>query len=293
MLLFIPAALLLAGCSSDDGGSGDTSKILLRTGVTEVTEGTRASTYDVVADLEAEGSFTCAAYEAGTTTPFISPTRVDWTGSGNVWEFSDGEHRWPRKGSLDFFAYFPATLPDYASVSYSPSASTLTCTNLPVALTPEDGTKEFVYAIAKGQSQNDHIESGVSLYFKHVFARLKFDLSAANGTNVTVNSITIPGVYRNGTCILGDSPSWSGLDNTGDLVITGTSATATYLVIPNNYVTKTITVNATWNGWTENITKDVTASVDIDWMLGYSYTYELTLDNYVLQVNAEKYTEQW
>jgi hypothetical protein len=319
-LLFLPVALLLAGCTDYEADTVDTPEILFRTGVTQVTEGTRAITYDSVEELEAERSFTCAVYDAGTPTPmpFISPTRVDWTGSGNLWEFSDGKHKWPKQGSLDFFAFFPADMPfthslgtpSTTTVSYSPTP-TLTCIGMPVDnipnnstvdLTPSDNTKEFVYAIAKGLSQDGNGETGVRLDFKHVFARLKFTLSADNGTNVTVNRITIPDVYCNGTCTLGDSPSWSVDPSTDDLVITGTSATATYLVIPYDYsynktVKKTITVNATWHGWTE-LTKDVSTDVYINWELGTNntyklYTYKLTLDNYVLQVDKEKYTEQW
>ena len=300
-LLFLPVALLLAGCTDYEADTVDTPEILFRTGVTQVTEGTRAITYDSVEELEAQGSFTCAVYDAGTPMPFISPTRVDWTGSGNLWEFSDGKHKWPKQGSLDFFAFFPADMPfthslgtpSTTTVSYSPTP-TLTCKNLPVELSPSDNTKEFVYAIAKGLSQDGNGETGVHLQFKHVFARLKFNLSAANGTNVTINSIKIPGICRNGICTLGDTPSWSeDLDNSGNLVITGTSGTATYLVIPHNYGPTTITFNATWHGWTE-LTKDVSVSVNLNWELGKSYNYEIkALQDYVLKVDVTKYTEQW
>ena len=72
----------------------------------------------------------------------------------------------------------------------------------------------------------------------------------------------------------------------------GTTATTPFVVIPYNYGSKTLTVNATWDDWS-NVTMDVTANVDFNWEPGKIYTYNLTLAKYILIVDTPKYTEQW
>ena len=312
--LLLLTAGLLAGCSGDSASSIEPEPQDTKTGIKinadvwRVMEGTRATTYDNQAALQTEGSFTCGVYTENTTTAYVSPTAVDWNGAPtSQWLFSDGKHYWPSTGNLDFFAYMPATKPDYVSaVTYAVNgtpapAPFLTCANMPITLTPADATKEFIWALTTGQNKAGQGASGVTMNFKHPFARIKFKLSTESGTNVKVNSITIPAVYRDGTCTLTGTSStavsaWSSLsDNAGDLVITGDPATNNdmfYLVIPNNYGSKTLTVNATWNDWS-NVTKNVTASVAFNWEPGYSYTYTLTLSKYALVVSTEKYTEQW
>ena len=70
--------MLLAACSSSDSDDSPVAtsqnEIHLTTNVTSMPSGTRSMTYDD-AGLKSEGSFTCVAYEANTTTPYIS-TRV-------------------------------------------------------------------------------------------------------------------------------------------------------------------------------------------------------------------------
>ena len=304
-------AVLLTGCSGDSASSIEPEPQDTKTGIKvnadvwRVMEGTRATTYDNQTALQTEGSFTCGVYTENTTTAYVSPTTVNW--SSTEWLFSDGKHYWPSSGNLDFFAYMPATKPDYISaVTYAVNgtpapAPYITCADLPIALTPTDATKEFIWALTTGQNKAGQGASGVTMNFKHPFARIKFKLSTESGTNVKVNSITIPTVYRDGTCTLTGTGSsavstWPSLsDNAGDLVITGNPATNNdmfYLVIPNNYGSKTLTVNATWSDWS-NVTKNVTASVAFNWVPGYSYTYTLTLSKYALKVDVTKYTEQW
>lgn len=309
--LLLLTAGLLAGCSGDSASSIEPEPQDTKTGIKvnadvwRVMEGTRATTYDNQTALQTEGSFTCGVYTENTTTAYVSPTTVNW--NSTEWLFSDGKHYWPSSGNLDFFAYMPATKPDYISaVTYAVNgtpapAPYITCADLPIALTPTDATKEFIWALTTGQNKAGQGSTGVMMNFKHPFARIKFKLSTESGTNVKVNSITIPTVYRDGTCTLTGTSStavsaWSSLsDNAGDLVITGDPATNNdmfYLVIPNNYGSQTLTVNATWSDWS-NVTKNVTASVAFNWVPGYSYTYTLTLSKYALKVDVTKYTEQW
>ena len=285
----------------------ENQEIKLNASVWNMMEGMRASTYDDQAAIQTEGHFTCTVYQANTTTPYINTTTVDWNGDPtNKWLFSDGKHYWPATDNLDFFAYMPKeeSKPSYiTSVTYAVNgtpapAPYFTCTNLPIAFTTADATQEFIWALTTGQNKTEQGATGVTMTFKHPFARIKFKLSAASGEHVKVNSITISNVYRDGVCTIDNTGAsiWSALsNNTGNLVISGDPATdddAAYLVIPNNYGSQTLTVNATWDDWSV-VTKDVTASVTFNWVAGSSYTYTLTLSKYALKVDTSKYTEQW
>lgn len=273
-------------------------------------EGTRATTYDNAA-LQSNG-FKCAVYEINTITPYIASVNVNWGGSG--WAFSDGSHEWHPDGThLDFFAYSPQTIPSYIdidsdsnpdvtyAVNGTPSpAPHFSCT-MPINLTPADATQEFVWALTADQSKEAN-GSGVTMTFRRPFACIRFKLSEASGTNVRVNSISIPGIYTSGTCTLtgtgGTATStWSSLSgNSNPLTITGSPATsddAVYLVIPYNYGSQTLTVNATWTELSAVENVDVSASVNFNWEAGHSYTYTLKLKDYILIVDTDKFTEQW
>lgn len=309
-MLAVPA--LLTACSNDNESTPEQSEIRLKSDVWKMMEGTRATTFDEVEDLQAEAHFTCVAYEAGTLTPYISTTTVDWDEDDTRWEFNNGasHYYWPTEGSLDFFAYAPqvGSLPSYVSaVTYAvdgtPAAAPyFTCGDLPLSLSPADGTQEFVWALTTGQNRADHGVSGVTMIFKHPFARVKFKLSTSNNSNVTVNSITIPEIYCDGTCTLTGTgntatSAWSSLsDNDEGLEITGSPATsddAFYLVIPNDYGSKTLSVAITWKEWDVEYNQTLTAPLTIDWVAGYSYTYSLSITKNDLRVNIERFTEQW
>ncbi len=308
---------LLTACSGGGGNSeeldppapnptpnptSENQEIKLNANVWNMMEGMRATFYD--AGTITSGSFTASAYVENTTTAYISPVTVNWV--TDKWEFSDGKHYWPATEKLDFFAYMPKeeSKPSYiTSVTYAVNgtpapAPYFTCTNLPIAFTTADATQEFIWALTTGQNKTEQGATGVTMTFKHPFARIKFKLSAASGEHVKVNSITISNVYRDGVCTIDNTGAsiWSALsNNTGNLVISGDPATdddAAYLVIPNNYGSQTLTVNATWDDWSV-VTKDVTASVTFNWVAGSSYTYTLTLSKYALKVDTNQFTEQW
>lgn len=215
LLMF--CSLLLAGCSGDGDGRDvpvsetDKTEIRLAADVWNVMEGTRATTID--GGALTSGSFTASAYVENTTTSYINPVQVDYVTGKWVW--SDGKHYWPATGNLDFFAYImPAEEPSYitAEPTYSivethPQAS-FTCENLPMtynAATPAAGQgsslQEFVWGITVGQNKAAQGASGVTMKFRHPFARIKFQL-AANHPDIQINSITFKGLKTGGTCTL-------------------------------------------------------------------------------------------
>lgn len=319
--IILISAWLLASCGSDSADDvqrpveKQNQEISFKADVWKMAEATRATMYDNALLKDGEnGGFVCTAYNAGTIIPNdyakIDGTSVTWNESRSRWAFSDGSHYWPTSGNLDFFAYAPrtASLPDYVTVYYAvdgtPAAAAphFTCADLPLSLTPSDATQEFIWALTTGQNRLDQGESGVTMTFRHPFARVKFKKSASSSTNVTVTSITIPAIYRDGTCTLTGTgntatSTWSGWDDNDEgIEITGSPATSDdtfYLVIPNNYGSKTLSVAITWKEWDVEDSQTLTAPLDFNWAAGYSYTYSLTITKDDLKVDIEKFTEQW
>lgn len=191
----------------------ENQEIKLNASVWNMMEGMRASTYDDQAAIQTEGHFTCTVYQANTTTPYINTTIVDWNGDPtNKWLFSDGKHYWPASGSLDFFAYMPATKPSYIStITYAVSgtpvpAPQFVCADMPMtynSASPTEGQgsglQEFVWGVTIGQNKVSQGTSGVTMKFRHPFARIKFQLSASH-PDIQINSITFKGLKTGGTC---------------------------------------------------------------------------------------------
>lgn len=245
------SAVLLAACNGSDdvsdlpdgSGSAKADEIRLNADVWHVMDGTRATTIN--GGTLTSGSFKASSYVANTTTAYINPVEVDWTSSQWVW--ADGKHYWPATGNLDFFAYMPETAPSYITTGPSYSApgspgvpqASFVCTDLPMtydAATPEAGQgsslQEFVWGITIGQNKANQGEPGVTMKFRHPFARLKFQL-AANHHDIQINSITFKNLKTGGTCTLNNTAiaetyyyttsAWTSLtpaDGTSNLVMT-------------------------------------------------------------------------
>lgn len=218
LLMF--CSLLLAGCSGDGDGRDvpvsetDKTEIRLAADVWNVMEGTRATT--IAGGTLTSGSFTASAYVGNTTTSYINPVQVDYV--TDKWVWSDGKHYWPASGNLDFFAYMPATKPTYITTGPTYSApgtpgvpqASFTCSNMPMiynatATDPTAGQgsslQEFIWGITIGQNKANQGASGVTMKFRHPFARIKFQL-AANHPAIQINSITFKGLKTGGTCTL-------------------------------------------------------------------------------------------
>lgn len=323
--LLTAAMLLLSACSRDDENtpSGSPEKqpeIRVDADIWQMMDATRAAgatTYDTDV-LHTEG-FTCTVYKQNTTTKYtdedshqIDGTAVNWNGSG--WAFGDGNtHKWdPNDVPLDFFAYSPQdvfneprpahtnyiTALTYA-VSGSPAspAPSFTCT-LP---NPQVDLKEFVWALTPGQTKAANGNTGVTMTFRHPFARIRFRL--ANSIKGTVTSVTIKGAAEhpfknNGTCTLsadGASLSWSGLSSAPADPVVGGAIDTYYLAIPQTIGggQHSVDVTVRWSQLSD-VTKTYNATASIsEWQAGKSYTYTLTLNEYALKVDVDKYTEQW
>ena len=293
----LAATSLLAGCSGDDFNgngnvNGNSNNITFNTNVSNFIS--KAATYDDQTALQTEGSFVCTAYNATTTTAFIEPTTVSWNSGISKWQFAQDQY-WPGASGLDFFAYMPAgaNKPTYiGEISYAARSAQFVC-NLPSEQPSE--CKEFICALATDKTQANS-PSGVSMQFKHHFAKLLFKLAPASGSNVKINSVKIDGIKMSGTCTFdGETSTWTPSEDNTYVMATAIDGTTPYLVIPNTYAigAVTITVNATWtsiSGVTTN--KTATNKYELTWQPGYSYLFTLTLSGDILVVNTEKWAEQ-
>ena len=316
------AAMLLAACNSSDSDDSPVAtsqnEIHLTTNVTSMPSATRATTIDNNTELQG-CDLKIDAYYHGTETKFLDGKTLHYDAS--AWKFWAGgaqEHYyWPFDGStvtiagsstvastLDFVGYCPYEKPAYIDdPTYNHSTGvSFTCNmNDYMTLADQSSMQEFLVSVLPNQTLATQTTAGGALpmVFKHPFALIKFVITSASGSHVQINSISLSEMKTAGTCTYnGETMSWGSYDGSATMSIAqtlkngGTTETTPFVVIPNNYGSKTLTVNATWDDWS-NVTVDVTANVDFNWEPGKIYTYNLTLAKYILIVDTQKYTEQW
>ena len=323
------ATMLLAACGSGSDGIEDTpsttsseapKEIRVNTNLAKMQ--TRATTINNDGELQSY-DLKIDAYYNGTDEKCLDGTKLHYTGGDPAWQFWSGSpgsqthYYWPFEGSktpggatastLDFVGFCPFDKPTYIGTpTYAPATGvSFTCDMTDyMTLASQSSMQEFLVSVLNNQTlatQTAAAGGALPMVFKHPFAIIKFTITAASGTNVQINSISIAGLNTNATCTYdGSAMTWSGHSGSDDMMIAqtlkngGTTETTKYMVIPKNYSTKALTVNATWDYWSNPVTHDVTADVTLNWQAGYIYTYNLTLDKYALKVETtETYTEQW
>ena len=316
------ALWLLTGCSSDDSGAqrpavGEQSEIAFNADVWRMKESTRVATIDGNTALQAE-DIRIDAYHHGTAEDYISGAQLHYDdGAWKFWDSANDVQRhyyWPFDGSqsasgatsstLDFVGTCPYVQPGYvSSVAYDGSAVSVSCDMSDyMTSASQSSVSEYLVALTASQTLATQTDAGgaVPMTFRHPFAMVKFAIATASGTAVKINSVSIGALPTAATCGYdGTDVTWSSL--TGSAAITaaeelqvGGSLTETtpLLVIPSNYGTKTLTVNATWTDWSD-VTKDISTDLSFNWQPGYIYTYTLTVTKYALKVDTSKFTEQW
>ncbi len=315
--------MLLSACSNSDDAPTTTApaetapqEVLFNANVRSMLDGTRANTIDSNTLLQGQ-DLKIDAYYHDTETKYLNGAKLHYSSGWKFWDGSAQLHYyWPIEGSvydpssanitvssLDFVGSCPFTTPGYVTPTYSHSTGLSFTCNMSSYMTNTDQASmpEYLVAIAADKTYADQGISGVPLVFKHPFAVIKFVIAAGSGS-VRVNNISIPALYTGATCTYnGSTMSWSSPSGSTAMTQTGvnlkygtpTTQTDPFIVIPNNYGTKTLTVNCTWDDWS-NVTKDLSADVSFDWEPGYSYTYTLTVTKYALKVETEEtFTEQW
>ena len=305
--LFLASATLLTACSTDDTNTTspatNDSEIRFDVGVWNMMEGTRATFYDT--GVQNSGSFTCAAFSANSTTSYFGYTTVNWV--TDAWVFSDGKHYWPATGSLDFFAYMPASgsLPNYITEGPTYATNhdvTFACSSLPMTHAGQnDDLKEFVYAMTLDQdkagtnSAAQPTPGQVALTFQHPFTRIKLQLSSTQ-ENIHINSITLKSIKNNGS--YSHTSGWTPTSPATNFVATldadyvANTAIGTYIMVPQTWAGE-IEVNADWKVWDVAENHTVSTTVPTTWAAGHSYTYTFTITETDLIVDTSKFTEQW
>lgn len=320
------AAMLLAACvGSDDGGEGSQqnlipTEICVRTNL--ATMQTRAATVDNIASLQTK-DLKIDAYYRGTNEKYLDGSMLHYTGGDPAWVFwaagAQTHYYWPFEGStvtiagepttastLDFVGFCPYTKPSYIGAptyDHSTGAVSFTCDmSSYMTLAQQANMEEFLVSVLTNQTLATQTSAGGALpmVFKHPLALIKFTITAASGTHVQINSISLSDMKTGGTCTYnGSTMTWGSYSGSATMTIAqvlkngGTTESTPFLVIPYNYGSKYLTVNATWDDWSDVTISDYGTNVDFNWEPGYIYTYNLTLDKYGLKVDISKFTEQW
>ena len=320
---------LLVACSDDDEGTNSQEAEMCFDIKGESFIDTRATIVTNNAGLQAQ-DVAITAYFNGSIQLLIGDATLRYV--TDQWKFVDGSgntlhYYWPFVGSvykptpspdvayssLDFIGFWPKTgdIYDYIAPTTTPLTHHLSLqvgdaapkTPFPVTPAGQAGLTEFMFAFlpARTYAHQEAAGGALPLQFQHPFALIKFTITVASGTNVQINSISIDGLKTGGVCTYdGSTMTWSSQTGSADMTISevlkngGTTETTPLLVIPNNYGSKYLNVNATWNDWSDVTISDYGTNVDFNWQPGHSYTYNLTLDKYALKVETTStYTEQW
>ena len=317
-IILLLAAGLLAGCRFADEPERR-YEIAVSTGVTGLQK--RVASVNNASDLQSH-DLKIDAYFHDTEVKYLDGKKLHYDAS--EWKFwsndepgSQLHYYWPIEGSvytpgvgdpitvssLDFVGFCPYTRPDYITADPTYNHSTGISFSCDLGEYMTNAAQATVTEFMLDTVNTRTVAGGaVPLNFKHPFAIIKFVITSASGEHVKVDSIGISGLKTTGSCVFnGSGFTWSSQAGSGDMSLdglnlkygTGTTETAPFLVIPNNYGSKHITVKATWDDWSDVTVRDYGADVTINWEAGHVYTYNLTLSKYGLIVDAEKYTEQW
>ena len=316
-------ASLLAGCYHDDDpqpGVWEQSEISFNANVWGMKEGTRIGTIDDNSELQVE-DIKIDAYYHDTETKYLDGKTLhyDNVSEPKVWKFwaagAQEHYYWPFEGSktaggatastLDFVGFCPYETAYIGTPTYNHSTGvSFTCDmSSYMTLASQSSMQEFLVSVLPNQTLATQTEApggALPMVFKHPFALIKFTITEASGTNVQINSISIPGLNTIGTCTYdGSTMTWGNYSGSATMTIEqvlkngGTIETSNFLVIPNDYGSKYLTVNATWDDWSNVTISDYGTDVYFNWEPGHIYTYNLTLDKLGLKVDIAKYTEQW
>lgn len=320
-MILLAAGLPVGCCHKDE--PVQRHEIAMKTGVSGMLR--RANTIDNNTALQGK-DLKIDAYFHDRTDKYLDGKKLHYdlghTPSA-AWVFWDGsaqEHYyWPATGAvfepsgvnitytaLDFVGFCPFDKPAYIGTpTYAVATGvSFTCdVSSYMTNTAQASMQEYLIAVLDSQTLQTQTDAGGALpmQFKHPFALVKFVITDASGTHVQINSIKIENLYTTGTCTYnGTDLAWSALSGAADMTLeqelkigTSTTETTPFLVIPTNYGTKYLTVNATWDDWSDVTITTYGADVEFNWEPGHIYTYNLTLDKVALKVDIQKYTEQW
>lgn len=205
------AAIGLASCSSDETiasqATSESNEISFRPFTTGLTRAVDITTANLT-------SFVVNAMVAGGETPYFSNATYTGT-SGGTFTCTD-KHYWPSEGSLDFYAYAPASndqvtaYTNYKTFTVQPSATAAEQVDL-------------VYAATKGKNKAANA-AGVELNFRHTESKVLIKLynSNASSIDVEVRDASICNVKNSGVFTFADTNTDGNNTGSGTTLTTST-----------------------------------------------------------------------
>ena len=300
--LFIAALSLvvLAGCSSED----EVGTLVAKSDnsinfTTYVGKQTKAAVEENT--LTANTKFGVFAYHTkdatwesskATATPnFMFNQEVTFDGTN--YTYSPVKY-WPNAEKVSFIGYYPfPTETNGVSVS---SDFTNQSTGLPKIEFTIPSSENGVTDLLVSTVANDKSKETVSLTFQHVLSKVKFSAQTiAEGSTVTINTITLTGIKNGGTydCAAG---TWT--SSTTDLNNTITADQA-YLMVPQSIenakvaITYTVTTtdsnlneSVTFNGEAKDIALKYGSVTQWDKNKVYNYTIDVSLSDVQLSATV-------
>ena len=207
--------------------------------------------------------FAFAALDGSTynyTTPLMDDVNI--SNQGGDWKATTGTYLWPATGSVDFYAYHPASLNATFVSDEEPKGINLTGVSLGTAI-----GSQIDPLVAVALAQISTSKPKVNLVFKHITSQIAVTAFDATSTEtlkgkisiekVTFKNMHTSGDYTKSTTI--GKGAWSNINTTADFVsfqgsevlqetesfLSGASFTAAidnsaaFVVIPDNVVTGT------------------------------------------------------
>jgi uncharacterized protein (TIGR02145 family) len=242
-------------------GEGSASKAESRaTPMTDPSLGTDKS-FNLIADRK-EGT--------GSYSTLIDNETV--TCSNNLWK-TVKDYYWPGAGStVNFYAYYPASIPNGTIAHTAGSAPTLAYT------VPDNAANQTDILTASSPNRSGSTGTAISLTFSHIFAAVRFSVGTSGMPSGTISSISIGNVANSGTYTFGSgwsnvigsktftvSPSTAISGTSGESI---TSGACTLMMIPQTFTDASLTLTySTGTSYTKNISGS--------WSVGNSYTYNL------------------
>jgi hypothetical protein len=195
------------------------------------------------------------------------------TCSNNLWKTAT-DYYWSGTDSktVNFYAYYPASIPNGTITHTAGSAPTLAYT------VPDDAASQPDILAASSPDVSDSTVTAVPLTFSHILAAVKFSvgtsgLPSGTITKVTLNNIQYKGTYSfdgtwtpNTTDLKSFSQTVSASTNASTTI---TSGPTTFMMIPQT-LNKDAGITVTYSTGTS-----YTAKISKSWSAGNSYTYHL------------------
>jgi hypothetical protein len=243
-------------------GEGSASKTESRaTPITDPSLGTDKS-FNLIADRK-EGT--------GSYSTLIDNKAV--TCSNNLWKTAT-DYYWSGTDSktVNFYAYYPASIPDGTITHTAGSAPTLAYT------VPDDASSQPDILAASSPDVSGSTVTAVPLTFKHILAAVKFSVGTSGLPGGTITKITLNNIQYKGTYSFDGTwtPNTTDLKSFSQTVSASTNASTaitsgptTFMMIPQT-LNKDAGITATYSTG-----MSYTAKISKSWSAGNSYTYNL------------------